>query len=405
MKRLPSFLPAMLLIMSTILGCGESSNPLESDRAANELRAHSSVNELTGSFKAFSDDFEAGLDPAVWYAEYYNGAQWTHATEDGNGYIYCTPQLSPGSKRWTSIYTTKADFDNFVFTWDMRFRSQSYHKDSRCVFFRSDDSWLYPHSYVFYEGVKRPSPPYQYTDELSLSSYNPDNTSTSFVYMSCPWVLNQWYSFKLVADENVMMAKVWTKGDPEPENWIFAAVDTNATYSSGRIGFGNYWFGLTDVDNVNVEPLVCLVDFDIKPRSCPNALNVTSFDMKPGKNSKLKRGGVMPVAILGTVDFSVYDIDISTVELEGVAPLQHAYEDVAAPVLDGEECECGTARLDGYMDLTLKFNKLHIISALGSVSVNDVIPLEISGTLLDGTPFEGVDCVRIICKERELAPL
>ena len=143
MKRLLGLVPALLLIMLSVLGCSESSNPLEAERTGNEPAIHPNAREMTGSFTAFSDDFEAGLDPAVWYAEYNNGAQWIHATEVGNGYIYCTAQYSPGSKRWTYVYTTRDDFDNFVFSWDMRFRSQSYHKDSRCVYFRSDDSWLF----------------------------------------------------------------------------------------------------------------------------------------------------------------------------------------------------------------------------------------------------------------------
>ncbi len=160
------------------------------------------------------------------------------------------------------------------------------------------------------------------------------------------------------------------------------------------------------------------VFLDIKPRSCPNPLNVKSFDT-PARNGKPKKGGVLPVAILGTGEFDVTDIDVSTLLLEGVAPIRLSLEDVATPVSGGElndgtnldprsskdfatsganngDCECTTAGPDGYMDLTLKFQKSEIVTALGSVVTGDVIPLTLTGELLDGTPFESMDCVTIV---------
>ncbi len=38
------------------------------------------------------------------------------------------------------------------------------------------------------------------------------------------------------------------------------------------------------------------------------------------------KGGVLPVAILGSADFDVSEIDISSLLLEGVAPLRGNYE-------------------------------------------------------------------------------
>ena len=57
---------------------------------------------------------------------------------------------------------------------------------------------------------------------------------------------------------------------------------------------------------------------DIKPQSCPNPLNV-------------KKKGVLPIAILGTEDFDVTEIDPASVELEYISPLRWALEDVATP--------------------------------------------------------------------------
>ncbi|MFW6186237.1 MAG: LamG-like jellyroll fold domain-containing protein, partial [Halobacteriota archaeon] len=89
---------------------------------------------------------------------------------------------------------------------------------------------------------------------------------------------------------------------------------------------------------------------DIKPGSCPNPLN-------------LKSKGVLPVAILGTEDFDVSDIDPVTVKLEGVAPLRWSYEDVSTPY-EGELCGCNDLNGDGYTDLSLKFDVKELVESL-----------------------------------------
>ncbi len=62
------------------------------------------------------------------------------------------------------------------------------------------------------------------------------------------------------------------------------------------------------------------VAVDIKPGSCPNPLNVESK-------------GMLPVAILGSEDFDVTDIDIAPTRLAGVPPIRSSLEDVAGPVV------------------------------------------------------------------------
>jgi len=105
--------------------------------------------------------------------------------------------------------------------------------------------------------------------------------------------------------------------------------------------------------------LVCPIDVsvDIKPTSCPNPIN-------------FKSKGVLPVAILGTDEFDVTQIDPASVRLEGVAPLRWAIEDVATPFVgDIDDCyDCTTAGQDGYDDLTLKFSTQEIVAALGDVN-------------------------------------
>jgi hypothetical protein len=151
------------------------------------------------------------------------------------------------------------------------------------------------------------------------------------------------------------------------------------------------------------------VALDIKPGSCPNPLNVKPFQDPPdpqiqgnlSASSGSKGKSVLPVAVLGTMDLDVDDIDVSSLLLEGVAPLRHSYEDVAAPVEDGEECECTTAGPDGCMDLSLKFQKSEVAAALGAFSDGDEIALTLKGQLNDGTPFKGIDCVVIRAKKHD----
>jgi hypothetical protein len=132
------------------------------------------------------------------------------------------------------------------------------------------------------------------------------------------------------------------------------------------------------------------VPVDVKPTSCPNPLNI---------NSK----GVLPVAILGTEGFDITRIDPASVRLEGIAPLRWSYEDVATPVepyLGKEDpYSCSREGPDGYLDLTLKFDKLELVSALGDVEDGDVLVLQLRGSLIDnGRDVIGEDVVIIIKK-------
>lgn len=71
-------------------------------------------------------------------------------------------------------------------------------------------------------------------------------------------------------------------------------------------------------------------------------------------------------------------------------------EDVSTPVMSGDVCECATEGPDGFDDLTLKFKTQEIVQAIGPVQPGDFVVLTITGILLDGTPFEASDCVKIV---------
>ena len=112
----------------------------------------------------------------------------------------------------------------------------------------------------------------------------------------------------------------------------------------------------------------------------------------------MKSKGVLPVAILGKEDFDVNAIDVVSIRLEGVAPIRSGYEDVATPTVDANECECTAEGPDGFLDLTLKFDRQAIVNAIGEVADDEELILELTGTLRDGTPIIGEDCIIIRAK-------
>ena len=144
------------------------------------------------------------------------------------------------------------------------------------------------------------------------------------------------------------------------------------------------WTGALKITDPNApSPNQPFVDVDIKPQSCPNPLNV-------------KNKGVIPVAVLGSAEFDISQIDAATVELEGVSSDGRTLtpEDVATP-FEGELCECHTRAGDGFTDQVFMFDAQAIVAALGEVTNNEERELTLTGSLLDGTPFQGSDCVRI----------
>lgn len=138
------------------------------------------------------------------------------------------------------------------------------------------------------------------------------------------------------------------------------------------------------------------VALDVHPTSCPNPINT---------NSK----GVIPAAILGTASFDVNCINISTIRLEGVAPLRTSFEDVATPfspfIGRTMKNDCNTLGADGFLDLTLKFDTQAIVAALGALSDKQLKVLHLTANLKPecggGAVIFGEDVV-VILKKKEL---
>ena len=137
---------------------------------------------------------------------------------------------------------------------------------------------------------------------------------------------------------------------------------------------------------------------DIKPGSCPNPLN---------RKSK----GVLPVAILGSADFDVTQLDVSTLQLaraDGVGtpvdpnegpPGPHSeFEDVGTPFI-GDVCECDETVPDGTMDLTMKFRTQTVVRdlQLNPLAAGEEVELMIIGEYLDGAEYTSVsDCIVLV---------
>lgn len=131
------------------------------------------------------------------------------------------------------------------------------------------------------------------------------------------------------------------------------------------------------------------VAFDVKPQACPNPLVV-------------KAKGRLRVAILGTENLDVTQVDVDTIKLEGVSPLRSAIKDVQTPFepFTGktDALDCTDEGPDGFPDLSLKFDNPAVVAALSPVTDEEVRVLKLTGNLMDGTTIVGEDVVVILNK-------
>jgi hypothetical protein len=139
------------------------------------------------------------------------------------------------------------------------------------------------------------------------------------------------------------------------------------------------------------------LDLDIKPGSCPNSFNRDN-------------NGVLPIALVGTEEWDMMDVDISTLRLSRadgvggeVAPHEGppgpgtVYEDVSTPFY-GEGCECAEGGPDGMMDISMKFQTelVNEVLEMADLMPGALIPLVVTGNLNNGCPFVAYDCVRLV---------
>jgi hypothetical protein len=111
------------------------------------------------------------------------------------------------------------------------------------------------------------------------------------------------------------------------------------------------------------------VAIDVKPGSDPNCFNNNGH-------------GVIPVAILGTTDFDVTQVDLESLLFDGL--------EVRVRGNRGPQCSFEDSNADIYLDLVCHFEDEPNNWLVGDTTATLV------GTLLDNTPFIGTDsiCIR-----------
>lgn len=133
------------------------------------------------------------------------------------------------------------------------------------------------------------------------------------------------------------------------------------------------------------------MQIDIKPGSCPNPVNI---DQK----------GLTPVAIVGSTTLDVRSLDLTSIRLDGVAPVKYSYEDVTAVIPNKASIyDCSTSRSDGIADLSLKFKTQELAAALearlGRQPLDgELITLELSASSKAGAVLRAKDSIQALVK-------
>lgn len=120
-----------------------------------------------------------------------------------------------------------------------------------------------------------------------------------------------------------------------------------------------------------VVPPVLTVSVDIKPGSVTNPFNIRSE-------------GLLPVAILGSPKVNVSQVDLTSIKLAGITPVRSAVSNLQG---------------DGYANLVLHFRNQDLAGVLVGVTDGEVVGLELTGVLLDGTVLKGTDSITVMAKQ------
>ncbi len=141
-------------------------------------------------------------------------------------------------------------------------------------------------------------------------------------------------------------------------------VFSSAFYVNFRFGVDNLrWDG-------GPEPVAATVDIDIKPGNARNAINLGSR-------------GVVPVALYGSADFDVQDVDPDQLQFGPAGAAEAAGAELAH--LSGPHVDHRND--DGHLDLLLHFS----VPDAGLAEDDELACVH--GMTLQGTPFEGCDAV------------
>lgn len=136
---------------------------------------------------------------------------------------------------------------------------------------------------------------------------------------------------------------------------------------------------------------------DLLPGICPNEiiLKENGSDEKADKWKGKFSGNdnILRAALVGSDDFDVRQIDIASVNFQGIVPFNIEFKDVTRPVLENESCACTEDGPDGLMDLTFKCQKKDVALLLEGVAPDDKFTLTATGRMHNGSLFRATDCL------------
>jgi hypothetical protein len=125
------------------------------------------------------------------------------------------------------------------------------------------------------------------------------------------------------------------------------------------------WGNYPHLDNVSVSMVAAQVSIDIKPGSDPNSINPRS-------------NGVIPVAVLGSIDFDATQVDVTTVTFG---------PDGASPAHDGHVEDVND---DGFMDAVFHFRTQETGIVCGDTEAT------LTGMTFGGLSIAGTDTVNTV---------
>jgi len=226
---------------------------------------------------------------------------------------------------------------------------------------------------------------------------------------STPEERNSWCQIDLGVADNIlvdMKLALAGSGQAGASAWDITTTEFGGGCDGPQRAFGSGYFAnddhLTTAIGIDDNAFVWvfhgsrIVPLDIKPATCPNDVSTRSR-------------GYLPMAILGTADFDVNDVDTTTLLLEradgvggSVAPNEgppgpHSTIEDAGTPFDGELCNCHELEGDGTDDLKLFFRTATVVSMLelSSEDPGAAIELVVTGNLFDGTQIDASDCIVI----------
>ena len=140
-----------------------------------------------------------------------------------------------------------------------------------------------------------------------------------------------------------------------------------------EVAFWNVALSATEITSIasGASLLTVTAEIDIKPGSDPNSVNLCS-------------NGSVPVAVLGSDTFNVFDVVTRTLR----------FAEASVKVVgkkSNELCSYEDVNSDGYSDLVCKYVTTDIAAVDGESSVADV-----NGELINGTSFKGTDGINIV---------